>query len=43
LTDGSDALSLGEYGSAAYYDLIGADILTIAPLEELLLGAAASF
>jgi hypothetical protein len=39
----ASALSLGEYGTAAYDDLAGADLLTIAPLEELILGAAASF
>jgi hypothetical protein len=42
-TAASDALSFGEYGSVVFYDLIGADLLTVAPLEELLLGAAVSF
>jgi hypothetical protein len=41
--DASSALSLGEYGTAAYYDLIGLDYSTVVPLEELLLGAAVSF
>jgi hypothetical protein len=36
-------LAGGEYGAVAFNDLIGADFLTVAPLEELLLGAAASF
>jgi hypothetical protein len=30
-------LASGEYGGAAYNDLIGADLLTVVPLEELLL------
>jgi hypothetical protein len=42
-TDASTALSAGEYGTAAYYDLIGLDYSTVVPLEELLLGAAVSF
>jgi hypothetical protein len=42
-TAGSTALSFGEYGIAAYEDLIGADLVAVAPLEELLLGAAVSF
>jgi hypothetical protein len=37
------AFSLGEYGTAAYDDLVGLDVATIAPLQELLLGAAVSF
>ncbi len=37
------AFSLGDYGEAAYDDLIGLDVATIAPLQELLLGAAVSF
>jgi hypothetical protein len=36
-------LASGEYGAAAFNDLIGADFLTVIPLEELFLGAAASF
>jgi hypothetical protein len=43
LAAASSALSFGEYGTAAYDDLAGADLLTVAPLEELLLGAAVSF
>jgi hypothetical protein len=43
LTDASGALSLGDYGTAAYEYLFGADYLTVAPLEELLLGVAVSF
>jgi hypothetical protein len=42
-TDASTAISLGDYGTAAYEYLVGADYLTVAPLDELLLGAAASF
>ena len=41
-TAASDLVS-GDYGDAAIYDLFGADIVTIAPLEELLLGASVSF
>ena len=36
-------LALGGYGDAALYDLFGADFVSIVPLEELLLGVAASF
>ena len=43
LAAGSTALSLGEYGTAAYDYLIGVDVLSVAPLQELLLGAAVSF
>jgi hypothetical protein len=42
-TEAPDALSLGDYGAAAYDYLIVADYLTVAPFEELLLGAAVSF
>jgi hypothetical protein len=42
-TDAPEAFSLGEYGAAAYDDLFGLDYLTVAPLQELLLGAAVSF
>jgi hypothetical protein len=42
-TDASSALSLGEFSAAAYDDLLGADYVTVVPLEELLLGGAASF
>jgi hypothetical protein len=43
LTASATYFSLGEYGSAAYEDLTGLDYLTVYPLQELLLGAAASF
>jgi hypothetical protein len=43
LTDGATFVADGDYGSAAYEYLSGADYLTIYPLQELLLGAAASF
>jgi hypothetical protein len=43
LADASTALSSGDYGSAAYYDLIGSQDLLVGPLQELLLGVAASF
>jgi hypothetical protein len=33
----------GDYGAAAYLDAIGLNAITIDPLQELLLGAAASF
>jgi hypothetical protein len=33
----------GEYGEAALLDLFGSDYVAIVPLEELILGAAASF
>lgn len=36
-------LSSAQYGSAALYDLFGSEAVAIFPLEELLLGAAASF
>jgi hypothetical protein len=42
-TEAPEALSLGDYGTAAYEYLIGLDYLTVAPLDELLLGAAVSF
>jgi hypothetical protein len=38
-----EALSLGDYGDVLASTLYGADLLTVTPLEELLLGAAASF
>lgn len=43
LTDGASALTAGDYGNAAADYLVAADYLTVAPLQELLLGAAASF
>jgi hypothetical protein len=36
-------VGIGDYGVASVYDLFGADFASILPLEELLLGAAASF
>jgi hypothetical protein len=42
-TDAATALSGGEYGPALFDDLVGADLFTVAPLEELILGAAVSF
>jgi hypothetical protein len=35
-------LASGDYGDAAVFGLFGVDAISIAPLEELLLGAAAS-
>jgi hypothetical protein len=35
-------LSGGDYGAATYADLIGAEYVSVVPLEDLLLGAAAS-
>jgi hypothetical protein len=43
LSDVAPLLSAGEYGSAALYDLVGSEELSVFPLEELLLGAAAQF
>jgi hypothetical protein len=43
LSDAAAALSSGDYGEAAVDDAIGADYLSVVPLEELLLGAAVSF
>jgi hypothetical protein len=43
LTDASTFFAAGEYGSAAYEDLTALDYLTVYPLQELLLGVAASF
>jgi hypothetical protein len=42
-SDAATELASGDYGAAVYYDLFGADLLTVAPVEELLLGVAASF
>jgi hypothetical protein len=42
-TEGASLFGIGEYGSASIYDLFGGDLVSIVPLEELLLGAAASF
>jgi hypothetical protein len=43
LSDVAPLLSAGEYGSAVYYDLLGSEELSVFPLQELLLGAVASF
>jgi hypothetical protein len=37
------ALGAGKFGPAVIDGMIGADLVTIAPVEELLLGAAAGF
>ena len=42
-TDAATALSGGDYGLAAYYELVGLNVTSIVPLEELLLGASAAF
>ena len=36
-------LSAGEYGDAVYADLLGSELVSVFPLEELLLGAVAQF
>jgi len=33
----------GDYGDTVYSDLLGADLVSIVPLEELILGSVASF
>jgi hypothetical protein len=43
LSDVAPLLSAGEYGSAVYYDLTGSELVSVFPLEELLLGAVAQF
>jgi hypothetical protein len=43
LTDGASALAAGDYSTATADYLFAADYLTVAPLQELLLGAAVSF
>jgi hypothetical protein len=43
LSDVASLLSAGEYGSAVYYDLLGSELVSVFPLEELLLGAVAQF
>jgi hypothetical protein len=40
--DASIALGDGNYGDAAFYDLFGADFVSVVPLEELLLGSLGS-
>jgi hypothetical protein len=42
-TDAAEDFTAGDYGYAAYYDMLGADYASIIPLEELLLGVGASF
>jgi hypothetical protein len=37
------ALTSGEYGYAAYDGVLGSDLVSIVPLEDLLLGSLASF
>jgi hypothetical protein len=36
-------LAGADYGNAAYFDLVGSDLIFVAPLEELVLGKASSF
>jgi 3-oxoacyl-[acyl-carrier-protein] synthase-3 len=43
LSEVAPFLSAGEYGSAVYVDLTGSELLSVFPLEELLLGAVAQF
>jgi hypothetical protein len=43
LSDVASALSLGDYGEAAVDQSLGTDYVSIIPLEELLVGALASF
>lgn len=42
-TNGATDFATGDYGDAALLDLFASDYVSIVPLEELLLGAAASF
>jgi hypothetical protein len=42
-TEAANYLSVGDYGDAAYDDLVGVDVATVGGLDELLLGAAVSF
>jgi hypothetical protein len=42
LEDAPAELAAGDYGAATYDVLIGADYASIAPLEDIILGAAAS-
>lgn len=41
-TEAATALSGGEYGLAAYDELIGLNVTSIVPLEELVLGSLAA-
>jgi hypothetical protein len=42
-TEGADYLASGDYGYAAYEDVLGVELGSIVPLEEILLGSVASF
>jgi hypothetical protein len=42
LTAGATAISSGEYGGGLIDELFGADVVSIIPLEEILLGSVAS-
>jgi len=42
-SDGATALSAGDYGDAVSDDLFGMDLVSIVPLQEILLGTLASF
>jgi hypothetical protein len=42
MTDAANAFIAGDYGYGVFYDLFGADIATVLPLEEILLGSVAS-
>jgi hypothetical protein len=42
LSNAAIALSAGDYGAGTYEGLVGIDYTSVVPLEELLLGAAAS-
>jgi hypothetical protein len=42
-SEAATALSSGDYGDAVYLDFYGLDYSTLIPLQELLLGALASF
>jgi hypothetical protein len=43
LSDVEPLLSTAQYGGAVYYDLLGSELVSVFPLEELLLGAVAQF
>jgi hypothetical protein len=43
LTAGETALSSGDYGPGVIDTLFGADVVSVVPLEEVLLGSIASF
>jgi hypothetical protein len=38
-TTAATELSMGDYGLAAFYDVIGLDAISVLPLEYVLLGA----